>query len=584
MAKVLDKVEVVTVGVGWSGGVIASELTKAGFQVLGLERGEERTLDDYNQIKDELKYNHPRNEMMNSLSDSTLTFRNDLDTEALPIRNNADLRIGKDTGGGGSHWAAQYHRNFPYDYEIYSQTVERYGKDKIPENMTIQDWGISYDEIEPYYDKFEKTAGISGEEDSFGPQRSNPYPTPPMKEIPATRLFKKAAKNLGYHPLTLAAATLSETYENPDGQTINGCQYCSFCYSHGCEFGAKSDPIITVIPTAQKTGNFELRTNANVTRILYEDGKATGVLYTDTRTGEVFEQPADVVVMTSYTFNNVHLLLLSEIGTPYDPETGEGIIGKNFCDHHIADGAAAATGFFDDKKFNLFMGAGALGAIFYDLAADNFDHSDVDFIHGGVARITQGGSGSITHNPVPKGTPEWGREFKEKSLFYANRVLTVNFMFPMMPYKTNYMDLDPTYTDSKGDPLLRVTFDFNEQEHNLLKFGRDVCEEVMEEMNADIIEPSEDIDHIQGSFTFQHSSGGAIMGHSPETSAVNNYSQMWDVDNLFVVGASSFPHFASANPTGTVGAFAYRAAEGIEKFLNESGGQLVEEKEAETKT
>src|SRR5699024_6952468 len=139
-------------------------------------------------------------------------------------------------------------------------------------------------------------------------------------------------------------------------------------------FGAKSDPIITVIPTAQETGNFELRTYANVTRILYEDGIATGVLYTDLRTGKEYEQPADVVAMTSYTFNNVRLLLLSEIGTPYDPETGEGVIGKNFCDHHVADGASNAQGFFDDKKFNLHMGAGGLGAIFSDFKGDNFDH------------------------------------------------------------------------------------------------------------------------------------------------------------------------------------------------------------------
>nr|WP_289038310.1 GMC family oxidoreductase [uncultured Allobacillus sp.] len=583
MAKKLDKVEVVTVGVGWTGGIIAAELAKAGYQVLGLERGKETSLDDYNQIKDELKYN-PRNEMMNDLSDATLTFRNNFDTEALPIRDNGNLRIGKDTGGGGSHWAAQYHRYFPYDYEIYSKTVERYGKDKIPEGMTIQDWGITYDEIEPYYDKFEKMAGISGEEDPFGPQRSNPYPTPPMKDVPITKMFKKAAKNLGYHPLTLASATLSESYENPDGQRINACQYCAFCYSHGCQFGAKSDPIITVIPTAQETNNFELRTNANVTRILYEDGKAKGVLYTDTRTGEEFEQPADVVVMTSYTFNNVRLLLLSEIGTPYNPKTGEGVIGKNFCDHHVADGASNAVGFFNEKKFNLYMGAGGLGAIFYDLAADNFDHSDVDFIHGGVARITQGGSGAISHNPVPKGTPTWGREFKEKSLFYANRMLNVNFMFAVMPYRDNYLDLDPNYTDRSGDPLIRVTFDFKDQEHNLLKYGRDVCADVMKEMGADIIEPSEDVDHISGSFIFQHSSGGAIMGSSPETSAVNNYSQMWDVDNLFVVGASAFPHFSSANPTGTVGAMAYRAAEGIEEFLKNGGGQLVEAKDAKAST
>src|SRR5699024_8749928 len=103
----------------------------------------------------------------------------------------------------------------------------------------------------------------------------------------------------------------------------------SFCMLYGCDFGAKSDPIVTTIPTAKETGNFELRTNAYARRVMHKDGKATGILYTDMKTGKEYEQPADVVLLGGYTLSNTKLMLLSEIGEPYDPETKTGVIGKN---------------------------------------------------------------------------------------------------------------------------------------------------------------------------------------------------------------------------------------------------------------
>src|SRR5699024_11066817 len=107
---------------------------------------------------------------------------------------------------------------------------------------------------------------------------------------------------------------MSQTNTNPDGQTLNQCMFCAFCTMYGCDFSAKSDPLVTVIPTAMDTGNCEIRTHALVRRVLHKDGKATGVMFVDTRTGQEFEQPADVVVLAAFTFSNNRLLMLSEIG------------------------------------------------------------------------------------------------------------------------------------------------------------------------------------------------------------------------------------------------------------------------------
>ncbi len=572
MAVKLPKVDVVVVGTGWAGGVVSAELSKAGYKVIALERGKNVTREDYIGVKDELRYSN-RYEMMQNLAPETITSRNYVDEVALPVRTRKEVMVGTDLGGGSVHWAGATYRWKPYDFEIKSKTIERYGKNKIPVDMTIQDWGITYDEMEKYYDRWEKTAGISGEPDPIGDKRSSDYPNPPMKESPAIRLFMDTTKKMGYNPYRVASANLSQAYTNPDGELLNQCMFCSFCSHYGCDFGAKSDPLVTVIPTAMKTGNFEARTGAYVRRVLYKDGKATGVLYTDTMTGEEFEQPADVVVLAAFTFTNNRLLLLSKIGQPYNPKTRKGVIGRNFnAQFNIT--FLGARGYFKDKKFNYYMGAGALGATLSDFAGDNFDHSKLDFINGGGIEIRQYGDGAIATNHVPNGTPTWGEEFKKNSIYYANRSLIVWYTMATMSYWHNFLDLDPTYTDSFNDPLLRITYKYTDQDRNMAKFGIEKSREIMEAMGADIVDENEvpqEFDHI---YDGGHYAGGVIMGTDPATSAVNNYLQMWDVDNLFVVGGSAFPQFAGHHPTSTIGALGYRASEGIDKYLK-NGGQLV---------
>lgn len=423
MAEKLEKVDVVIAGAGWAGGIVAAELSKQGYNVIALERGKDQKTEDFIGAKVELRY-WSRGDIMQDLTKETLTSRNHSDERALPVRSNENVIIGNGTGGSGMHWNGFVYRFLPYDFEIYDKTVEKYGKNRIPEGMTIQNWGITYDELEPYYDKFEKTIGVSGERSPLGPERSNDYPNPPMAETPALRLFKDAAEELGYHPYQQPSANMSQQYENPDGETMNACVYCSFCERYGCDFGAKASPNVTVIKTAEKSGNFELRNHSYVTRVLHNGERATGLLYVDTQTGLEYEQPADIVVLAGFVFTNTRLLLLSEIGEPYDPESGTGIIGKNFTGHFGSVTYGGARGYFEDKKFNTFAGAGALGAIIDDFNGDNIDNTDLDFLHGFEVHIKQHGAGPISQDfQVPEGTAAWGEEFKKNLLHYANRTL-----------------------------------------------------------------------------------------------------------------------------------------------------------------
>ncbi|GAA4716381.1 GMC family oxidoreductase [Brevibacillus fulvus] len=576
MATKLPHVPVVIVGMGWTGGIVAAELTKAGIKVVGLERGKERSTADYYMGHDELRYAQ-RYEMMQDLSKDTVTIRHNLKERALPYRTHGSFLLGDGLGGAGSHWNGQSFRFLPYDFEIRSKTIERYGEKKIPEGMTIQDWGITYDELEPYFDKYEKMAGISGEQEQnpMVGKRSNPFPTGPMKTTPSMKMFMEASKKLGYHPYIYPSANLSEMYTNPDGIQRAACQYCAFCERFGCEYGAKADPVVTVIPVALKTGNLEIRTQSTVTRVLHDGKKATGVLYVNNITGEEFEQPADIVMLGGFVFTNVRLLLNSKLGKPYDPNTGTGVIGKNYA-YQLSGGAGGTVGFFDDKEFSNFMGAGALGAEVDDFNGDNFDHSNLNFIHGAGIRIAQAGERPIANNTVPKGTPSWGKEFKQQSIKYANRVLKVSMQGSSMPFRHHFLDLDPTYKDQFGLPLLRMTFDFEEQDREQVKFIAQKTAEIMKEMGPTTMQTTTELKPYDVTvYQSTHNTGGVIMGSDPSTSAVNNYLQMWDAENVFVVGASAFAHNSGYNPTATVGALAYRTAEGILKYIKQGGGSLV---------
>ena len=582
----MKPVDVVLTGVGWTGGILGKELAQAGLKVVGLERGRARdTNPDFLApwVHDELRY-HSRFELMQDLAKETLTFRNSADQVALPMRYLGSFYPGEGLGGAGVHWNGQTFRFLPWDFETRSRTLARYGPGALPADCTAQDWGITYNELEPYYDRFERTCGISGKAGNLRGQtqpggnpfegpRSDEYPNPPMKTSHAGALFKQAAASLGYHPYPAPSANMSRGYVNPDGASLAPCMYCGYCEVFACEFGAKAIPQVTVLPIAQKTGNFELRTLSNVVKInLDASGKrATGVTYVDAR-GREMEQPADIVIVTSYVLNNVRLLLLSGAGRPYDAATGEGVVGRNYAYQVVS----AVTAFFENKVFNTFMGAGALGEIVDDFNGDNFDHKDLGFIGGGYIAAWTVGARPIHFHPVPPGTPRWGSQWKAAVAHYYNRAFLIQTHGGVLPYRGNHLDLDPTYRDAYGLPLLRMTFDWHENELRRSSYLTDRAEQIARAMSPSKIGADRRGPHYSLlPYQTTHNTGGAVMGADPKTSAVNKYLQSWDVSNLFVVGASAFPQNAGYNPTDTVGALAYWAADAIKNRYVKRPGPLV---------
>jgi gluconate 2-dehydrogenase alpha chain len=354
----------------------------------------------------------------------------------------------------------------------------------------------------------------------------------------------------------------------------------------GCMIGAKAQPTNLLMPILRKKKTFTLRNGCWARRIVHRDGHAEGVEYMD-ENGEEVMQPARLVVLSSFTPNNVRLLLLSKIGTPYDPSTGKGTLGKNFC-HQMSGGGGGQIVF--KEPMHAFMNAGGQGIAFSDFDGFNNMDPEAGILRGGTFVGGGGGGGGAISGfgGVPPGEVKktWGSEWKKAALRYHDHIGGGGgFSAEHLAYNHNFFDLDPTYTDKWGDPLLRTTIDWTEHEQKARAFAAKIATKLTQEIAA--VSGGRLIQGGRGGgggvgratgryqtafYATSHVHGGAIMGDNPSNSAVNTYLQHWDIPNLFVTGASAFPHAGATNPTLTALAITYRAADAlVERYVKKPG-------------
>ncbi|HWQ13209.1 MAG TPA: GMC family oxidoreductase [Roseiflexaceae bacterium] len=613
------KVDVVTIGAGWTAGIIAQQLTQkgVGLRVVSIEQGPARwATPDFEHNHDSLRYS-VRRAMMVNLASQTWTWRPNPRAPSLPMRQYGSFHPGQGIGGAGTHWAAQHWRFYPADFRYRSHHLERYGQAKLPPGALIQDWPLTYAELEPYYDRVDYDIGVSGQAgnlrgqiqpggDPFEGPRARPYPLPPLARSKAALLFERAATQLGYHPFPQPAAILSQAYADISGRTRSGCLYCGFCTRFGCEVDAKASANVSHIPLALRTGNYEIRTNCKVLGItLADNGLATGVTYVDQVTGEQHTQPADIVIVSAYALENVRLLLLSR-GPAHPNGIGNdrGMVGQRYT-YQLVKGPVA--GIFEGQRFNTYMGNSCLQNVVHDLNADNFDHADLDFIGG--ASITCGGGenapllSTLDMPELTAGTPqagggeerphqfppipgelgslagkgkEWGQAWKENLRHNWDGIVGIGIQGESLPYEDQFLDLDPLYKDNYGLPLLRITYDFHDNDTKLYRYIAQRCKEIMEAMGPTRIDFTEELKpYTIHAYQSTHATGGAIMGADPGSSVTNKYGQVWDTPNVFVTGAALYPQNPGMNPTGTLLALAYLTADGIRSIYLKRPAQIM---------
>jgi gluconate 2-dehydrogenase alpha chain len=569
-----EKTDVVIVGVGAAGGILAAELSKAGMKVIGLERGPRLKTADFNP-HDELRY-FQRQDLRPNPKRQPVTWRPNANTRARPI---SSMSYGNQAGGGTVHYGAVSWRLHEDDFRARSATVERYGAAAIPENSSLVDWPMSYAELEPYYDRAEYELGVSGKAGNlkgqkveggnvFEAPRQREYPLPALIPDQSEIIFSEASKKLGLHPFSTPRAIISQPYKDRPG-----CTYCGFCQAFGCHVGAKSSILVTKLPEADASGNFKLITGAMCYRVNSDNsGKATGVSYYGPG-GSDNTIEADLVILTPFIYDNTRLLLLSKTDKfPNGLANSSGHLGKHIVTH-IRSRVIVA---FDDRFVNIYMGPSAQKHSVDDWNGDNFDHKDLGFIRGAQISIgptaLEGGPLGAAEAPPPPGIPRWGEKYRDFFAKYYARHAAIAAQIEDLPYPHQTIDLDPDTRDAWGLPAPRMTYDWRRpNELARTEFIAKKMEEMARATGAAHVWRTPENRGAPGG----HHEGGTRMGSDPKNSVVNKYGQSWDIPNLFMIGSSTFPSQSSFNPTLTIEALAFMSADAIVNRYKKNPGALL---------
>lgn len=559
MATRLEPTDVVVIGLGAAGGVAVLPLAEEGLEVIGLEAGGPMSRRDF--APDEIRNNVRGWPMLTShkTNEEAPTVRATAAQTAVqgghPMMNAV--------GGTSLHYWAQHWRLNPWDFKVVSETRRRYGASRVPAGSTVEDWPFGYEELEPYYDRIEWELGVSGQVGNIngtvdprgnpfeGPRRRG-YPMPPLRWTAFHERMADAARRRGWRPFPGPAAINSRSYQNR-----SGCMYHGFCNTGGCHVDAKNSTAVTTIPRAAATGRFKAVTGAVAMTIDVDgQGRASGVTYL--RNGQAFFQPAKVVLLASFTYENSRLLLLSRSRAfPNGLSNNHGQVGRHYFSHHQG---APVTALF---PFNVgaWYGLPAQGVAVDDFADDNFDHAGVDFIGGANLWVMSDRRPIAAAGMNTFGfAPAWGSQWKAFIHQHADRSHSSYVQKTTLPYEDNYLDLDPTVTDRLGRPVTRITAEYKENERKIAAFSQDRMEEWYREAGAVAVARTP-VGGAMGAST--HAYGGTRMGDNPETNVVNRWGLLHEVPNLGILGASVMGTSGARNPTHTVQALAWRTADYI---------------------
>jgi gluconate 2-dehydrogenase alpha chain len=561
MAIELKKTDVAIVGLGAAGGVAALPLARAGLQVVGLEAGTWLTPEDF--APDELR-NNVRG-WPQAVQKANMEVPTHRPNASAPYSPRPTIHPMMNAVGGTTlHYWAQSWRLNPWDFKVVSETRRRYGASRIPARSTVEDWPFGLEELEPYYDIVERELGVSGKAGNIGGRidsrgnvfegvRAREYPMPPLRGSAFTDMMAAAARKAGWHPFPGPAAVTTRSY---DGRP--GCAYHGYCSRGGCHIRSKGSTAVTTIPKAQQTGRLDVVTQAIVTAIeVDQNGRVRGVNYL--KGGIEYFQPADVVLLASYVYENVRLLLLSKSKAyPEGLANNHRQVGRHYFSHNQG---AAVTALFP-RDLNNWYGLPAQGVAVDNWADDNFDHAGLDFIGGGNLWVYSdrrpiGAASMSTFGRAPR----WGSAWKAFVRQNADRSNTAYLQKTTLPYEDNYLDLDPAVRDPLGFPVVRITADYQPNERRLAAFVQDKMVEWF--MTAGAVATERAPIGTMGPTT--HAYGGTRMGDDAGTNVVNRWGFAHEAPNLGILGASVMGTSGARNPTLTAQALAWRTADHLVK-------------------
>lgn len=528
-----EAVDFVVVGSGAAGGSVARELTRLGHSVVLLEQGKAYTRGDFHHDELEIVLN---NKYANLPPAHVQTYRKVPDARA---ERRHYLLYAMAVGGSSMHYAANYWRFRPGDFNEYSR------RGGVP-GAALADWPITYDDLEPYYTAVEWAIGVSGQggADPDEGRRSRPYPMPALPVTGPGVVLEIAAKKMGWRALPAPMAINSRPYKGREA-----CHNCGFCWNFPCEWGAKSGTNFTMVPEALASGRCELRSECKVSRIETDDrGRVTGVVYFDASRTEV-RQRARAVFLCANGAETPRLLLMSSSSRfPNGLANTSGMVGK----HLMFNGNTGAGGEYEHEV------NGHKGPPVTRIVLDTYDLHDKGFAGGGGFDFRYPFPPILSALSMPPDVPQWGAEFKQTMRRVHTRAVQCWGHTTSLPVPTNAVDLDPEAKDSWGLPAIRVTFKEHESDMQMYRYMYDRGIELLKAGGALRTwgAPPGDDPGIA-----VHLLGTCRMGNDPATSVVNAAHRAHDVPNLFMVDGSSFVTSGRGQPTLTIQALAFRAAD-----------------------
>lgn len=522
-----ESVDVVVIGSGAGGAVVAKELGEAGASVVVLEAGPR-----FNPHADYVTH---REDFELSARDTFLAEDGRRDAYTTPVGNRFQYTRVKGVGGSTLKYVAVSPRLHESDFRVFS------------EDGVAEDWPIGYGDLEPYYTRVERELGVSGpgpgEGNPFDPPRGEPYPTPPHPFNLASRVIKRGAAELGLHMVREPLAI--PTREWGGRPACIGAGTCQL----GCAIASKSSMDVTYIPKAIRTGNVEIRPNSTAWRIvLGPDGLAKHVLYFD-KDGREQKIASRAVVVAGNAIETPRLLLLSASGLfPDGLANSSGMVGKNFMEHL----AVFAFGRFHERV-DPWRGTPTGGMIQDYYATD----PKRGFARGWTILLS-----SYSHWPlaVANRIPGWGLNHKRMMEEQFAHTVCVASVGEQLPDSRNRISLDDRETDSFGLPVPRLTNQPRENDLGMISAISSSLRDLLAASGA--VEIWDNQQHPGGS---SHFLGTCRMGSDPGRSVVDAWGRTHDVPNLFVADGSVLVTGGAVNPALTISALATRTAEEISR-------------------
>ena len=538
-----DEVDFVVVGSGAAGGIMAKELAAAGHSVVVLEQGPHLQAVDFKH--DEWGYQHNNDLVWRTRHGNRQTFRRNENEEAT--LQESVLGYAHNVGGSSVHFSGNFWRFRPIDFMEASVRGTIAG-------TNFADWPISYEDLEPYYTKVDWEIGVSGLQGPWDPPRSRDYPCPPMPIKGSDVLLERAAKQMGLTSYPAPVAILSQPHNGRPA-----CIHCGFCNGYGCEVNAKSSSMVTMIPLALATGTCELRTMATVSQInTGESGRVTEVVYFD-ENGTEQAQRTRAAVLCANGAETPRLLLMSANSMfPDGLANASGFVGQNL----MFNGYSSVVGLFDEPV-NAWKSVPTTRVVhdFYEL-----DESLGFYGGGGIdGRHPTAGTplGFALSAPDMFGSPSWGAEFKENLAFQFSHCAAFDGHSTSLPLATNNVTLDPNYQDDFGRPAIRCTYSDHPDDLATMEWFLNKTVELMEVAGANSINGFYPETGQTGNV---HLLGTCRMGDDPMTSVINSDHRAHDVPNLFMCDGSSLVTGGRGQPTMTIMALAFRAADRINQL------------------